>query len=532
MASLKKIRPVMLVVLDGWGWREERADNAVLQARTPNFDRLWAGCPHGLLRTSGLDVGLPDGQMGNSEVGHLNIGAGRVVMQDFPRISRAIEDGTLAANPALKKLIAALRKSGGACHLLGLASPGGVHSHQDHAAALAHILDAAGVKLVVHALTDGRDTPPRSAGDDLHRLAAALPPSARIGTVCGRYYAMDRDKRWDRVEKAFRAIAEGKGTRFADAASVVDDAYAKDVTDEFIVPACIGGYAGMQDGDALLCFNFRADRVREILAALLDPTFDGFARPGPKKFAAVLGMTQYSTALDAFMDTLFPPQPMTHLLGQVVAAAGRTQLRMAETEKYAHVTYFLNGGEETPNPGEDRVMVPSPKVATYDLRPEMSAPELTDKAVTAINGKKYDLIVLNFANPDMVGHTGRLDAAIRAVETVDTCLGRIADAVAQAGGALLVTADHGNCEMMRDPETGGPHTAHTINPVPVFLQGAEHLFSPGPVSPGPVSPGPTALAAGRLADIAPTLLELMGLPKPSEMTGASLIRRDAARAAE
>ena len=512
----------MLVIMDGWGWREERADNAVRQARTPNFDRLWAGCPHGLLRTCGLDVGLPDGQMGNSEVGHLNIGAGRVVMQDFPRISRAVEDGTLAANPALKKLIAALRQSGGACHLLGLASPGGVHSHQDHAAALAHILDAAGVKTIVHALTDGRDTPPRSAGDFLRRLTAALPASTSIGTVCGRYYAMDRDKRWDRVAKAFETIANGSGARFQNAAAVIDDAYAKDVTDEFIIPACIGEYAGMQDGDALLCFNFRADRVREILTALLDPAFDGFARGKGRKFAATLGMTQYSTALDAFVDTLFPPQPMTHLLGQVVAAAGRTQLRMAETEKYAHVTYFLNGGEETPNPGEDRVMVPSPRIATYDLQPEMSAPELTDKAVAAIAGRKYDLIVLNFANPDMVGHTGRLDAAIRAVEAVDAGLGRIADAVAQAGGALLVTADHGNCEMMRDPETGGPHTAHTLNPVPVILQGAEQLFSSAP----------TALAAGRLADIAPTLLELMGLPKPSEMTGASLIRRDAARAAE
>jgi 2,3-bisphosphoglycerate-independent phosphoglycerate mutase len=506
---MQKRRPVMLVVLDGWGWREDPADNAVRQARTPNFDRLWATCPHALLHTSGKDVGLPDGQMGNSEVGHLNIGAGRLVLQDLPRIGAAIGDGEIEQAPALRHLIERLRQSGGTCHLLGLVSPGGVHSHQDHAAALAKILDKAGVATVVHAFTDGRDTPPRSAGEDIARLDAALPRSVPIATVCGRYYAMDRDKRWERVTKAYQAIAEAEGPRFADARAAVADAYAHDLSDEFVVPAVVGDYRGMRDGDGVLCFNFRADRVREILAALLDPAFAGFACPRAVRFAAAIGMTQYSEQLNSLLETIFPPQTLANVLGQVVADAGRTQLRMAETEKYPHVTYFLNGGEEAQYAGEDRIMVPSPKVATYDLQPEMSAPELTDKAVEAIGSGKYDLIVLNYANPDMVGHTGSLPAAIKAVETVDNGLGRIADAVRKAGGALLVTADHGNCETMRDPATGGPHTSHTTNPVPILLMGG----------------GNAAVAEGRLADIAPTLLELMGLPQPPEMTGGSLMHR-------
>lgn len=503
---MQKRRPVMLVVLDGWGWRDDPADNAVLQARTPTFDRLWATCPHALLHTSGLDVGLPEGQMGNSEVGHLNIGAGRVVMQDLPRIGGAIKGGQVADVPALRSLVTRLRESGGTCHLMGLVSPGGVHSHQDHAAALAHLLADAGVPTLVHAFTDGRDTPPRSAGEDIARLLAALPSSVGIATVSGRYYAMDRDKRWDRVSKAYGALVAAEGPHFPNAGAVIADSYARDLSDEFVLPSVVGNYRGMQDGDGVLCFNFRADRVREILAALLDPSFSGFPRKRTVQFAAAAGMTQYSEELDAFLGTIFPPQRLDKVLGQVVADAGRTQLRMAETEKYPHVTYFLNGGEEAQYPGEDRIMVPSPKVATYDLQPEMSAPELTDKAVGAIESGKYDLIVLNYANPDMVGHTGSLPAAIKAVETVDAGLGRIADAIARSGGALLVTADHGNCEMMRDPATGGPHTAHTTNPVPVLLQGGD---------------GP--LRAGRLADLAPTLLELMGLPKPAEMTGTSLL---------
>ncbi len=499
-------RPVLLVILDGWGWREAAADNAILQADTPHFDRLWAECPHALLRTSGRDVGLPDGQMGNSEVGHTNIGAGRVVMQDLPRIDAAVEDGSLASLPALTGLVAALRRSGGACHLLGLLSPGGVHAHQDHALALARALDAAGVATWLHAFTDGRDCPPLSAAQIVPAVQAHLPPSTRFATIGGRYYAMDRDNRWERVGKAYLAMAHAQGPRFADAASVVDSAHQQDVTDEFIVPAVIGEYSGMRDGDGLLCFNFRADRVREILAALLDPGFAGFARGDAPRFAAGVGLTRYSDDLATRMGALFAPQPMGDLLGEVVASAGRTQLRMAETEKYPHVTYFLNGGREAAFTGEDRIMVPSPKVATYDLQPEMSAPELTARAVAAIEAGGHDLIVLNFANPDMVGHTGSLEAAVSAVETVDAALGEIARALRRAGGAALVIADHGNCELMRDPDTGGPHTAHTTNPVPAILVGR---------------PG-GRLRDGRLADVAPTLLALLGVAQPAAMTGRNL----------
>ena len=501
------IRPVMLVILDGWGWREDEDFNAIRLAHTPTFDRLQQAHPHAFLKTSGLDVGLPRGQMGNSEVGHLNIGAGRVVMQDLPRIGQAIEDGSLARNPALLDLIARLRESGGTCHLIGLVSDGGVHSHQDHAIALSRILVAAGVPVRLHVFTDGRDTPPNSAQGYIHTIRMSLPEGAKIGSVSGRYYAMDRDNRWERVQKAYCTIVDTVGPHFADAASAVDAAYANSVTDEFIVPAVINGFRGMRDGDGLLCFNFRSDRVRELMTALLDPEFDGFARPRVVNFAAAVSMTSYSHALDKLMRPLFLPIPMHNLLGQVVAAAGRAQIRMAETEKYPHVTYFFNGGEEIPNPGEDRVMAPSPKVATYDLKPEMSADELTDKAIAAIESGTYDLIVLNFANPDMVGHTGVLNAVIRAVETVDADLGRILAAVERQGGAVLVTADHGNAEQMKNYETGGPHTAHTTNPVPVMLFGA---------------PGQT-LHDGRLADIAPTLLALLGIPQPPEMTGRSLL---------
>ncbi len=506
---MQQRRPVMLAILDGWGWREDPADNAVLLAHTPAFNRLWVNCPHALLHTSGKDVGLPHGQMGNSEVGHLNIGAGRVVMQDLPRISDAIAGGTIKTAPALLSLIERLKQSGGTCHLMGLLSPGGVHSHQDHAVGLARILADAGVPTVVHVFTDGRDTPPRSGAEYLAQFQAALPASVPIATVSGRYYAMDRDKRWDRVVRAYNAMVDADGSRFLDAAAVVANSYAHDIADEFVLPAVVGGYYGMKDGDGILCFNFRADRVRQILGALLDPGFSGFPRRRTVRFAAAAGMTEYSEDLNALLQTIFPSPSLTGGLGEIVAKAGRSQLRMAETEKYPHVTYFLNGGEESLYPGEDRIMVPSPKVATYDLQPEMSAAELTDKAVEAIGSGKYDLIVLNYANPDMVGHTGDLKAAIKAVEAVDAGLGRLAEAIDKAGGALLVTADHGNCEMMRDPQTGGPHTAHTTNPVPVFLMGG----------------GDVSLSEGRLADLAPTLLALMGLPQPKEMTGVSLMRK-------
>jgi 2,3-bisphosphoglycerate-independent phosphoglycerate mutase len=500
-------RPVMLVILDGFGWREDSADNAVRLAKTPTFSGLWESCPHAFLNTSGRDVGLPQGQMGNSEVGHLNIGAGRVVKQELVKIGDAVADGSIVKAPAFTALVAALKKTGGTCHLIGLVSPGGVHSHQDHGAALAGYLHTAGIKTVVHAITDGRDTPPQSAGEDLVRLQAALPAGVPIATVVGRYFAMDRDKRWDRVSQAYGAIAEAEGVRETTPDAAIKAAYAAGKFDEFVPASVIGDYAGMKDGDAVLCFNFRADRVREILAALLDPAFDGFPRKRVLKFAAAVGMTRYSDALAPFLGVLFAPEELHNILGEVVANAGKTQLRMAETEKFAHVTYFLNGGRETPYAGEERIMVPSPKVATYDLQPEMSAPELAGKAVAAIDSGKFDMIVLNFANPDMVGHTGVLTAAIKAVETVDTGLGLIAAAIKRQAGALLVTADHGNCELMKDPETGGPHTAHTTNPVPVLLMG-----------------GGGVLHDGRLADLAPTLLDLMGLPQPGEMTGHSLIK--------
>ena len=498
----------MLVIMDGFGWREDDADNAVNLARTPHFDRLWAQGPHGFLHTYGRDVGLPDGQMGNSEVGHLNIGAGRVVMQELPRIFSAIETGSLATLPAMQRLIEALARTGGTCHLLGLVSPGGVHAHQDHAVAIARILTGAGIPVAFHVFTDGRDTPPRSARGYLARLRVALPASVPIATLSGRYFAMDRDQRWDRVQKAYDTIVDASSPfHAADPDAVLAASYEAGVNDEFVPPTVIGGYGGMRDGDGLLSFNFRSDRIRQLYDALLDPDFEGFARGRVVRLACAVGMTRYSDRLALRIQVLFPPQSLDDLLGEVVSAAGRRQLRMAETEKYPHVTYFMNGGREAVLSGEDRIMVPSPKVATYDLQPEMSAAELTDRAVEAIGSGRYDLIVLNFANPDMVGHTGNLGAAIRAVETVDTGLGRIAEAIEQAGGVLLATADHGNCETMRDPETGVAHTAHTLNLVPVLLSGLS---------------GAT-LSDGRLADLAPTLLALMGLPQPTLMTGRSLL---------
>ncbi|MCJ2050202.1 2,3-bisphosphoglycerate-independent phosphoglycerate mutase [Methylobacterium sp. J-070] len=503
----------MLVILDGWGLRDEVADNAVQQARTPVFDGLMRDRPRAQLRTFGADVGLPDGQMGNSEVGHLNIGAGRVVLQDLPRIDAAIADGSLATNPALVRYIEALRASGGTCHLVGLLSPGGVHAHQDHAVALARMVVAAGVPVRLHGFTDGRDMPPRSAAACVATVEAALPGGARIATLCGRYYGMDRDTRWERLQIAYDALTAARGARFARAGQAVAAAYAEDVSDEFMRPAIIGDYAGMRDGDGVLCFNFRADRTRQVLEALLDPAFAGFPRARTIRFAAVLGIVQYSVEIDAFAETLFGPLDLPNGLGETVARAGRSQLRMAETEKYPHVTYFMNGGREAPFEGQDAILVPSPKVATYDLQPEMSAPELTDRAVEAIGSGRYDLIILNFANPDMVGHTGSLAAAVTAVETVDACLGRVVEAVTATRGALLVTADHGNCEVMRDPETGDAHTAHTLNPVPVALVGVDGV----------------SLSDGRLADVAPTLLDLMGLDQPAEMTGTSLIRKAAGR---
>jgi 2,3-bisphosphoglycerate-independent phosphoglycerate mutase len=511
--------PLVLCILDGWGERPSEDDNAIALGRTPAWHRLLARWPHAHLQASEHFVGLPDGQMGNSEVGHTNLGAGRLVLQDLPRIDAAVADGRLAGLPPFCDFIAKLKKSRGAAHLMGLLSPGGVHSHQHQIAALARLLAEAGVPVVAHAFLDGRDTPPKSAVSyvkQFQRDVAGL-DLLRMGTVCGRYYAMDRDKRWDRVEKAYRAIVEGSGTAAGDPVQAVESAYERGETDEFVTPTVIADYRGMEDGDGLVIANFRADRVREIGAALLDPDFGGFARRKQVTFAAALGLVEYSAELNCFLQTLFPPENLEETFGEVVSRAGLNQLRIAETEKYAHVTFFFNGGRETIFAGEERILVPSPKVATYDLQPEMSAPEVTDRVIEAIGSHRFDVIVLNYANTDMVGHTGRLDAAIKAVETVDACLGRLSEAVEQAGGTLVVTADHGNAEMMRDPETGEPHTAHTLNPVPLLV-----INPPSPVQP---------LADGRLADVAPTLLDILGLPKPAAMTGHSLIAATAAQKA-
>lgn len=505
-------RPVVLVVLDGWGWREERADNAVALARTPCFDRLWAQGPRTLLRADGLDVGLPEGQFGNSEVGHLNLGAGRIVMQDLVRIDAAIADGSLAHNPVLRDLVETTTASGGRVHLLGLVSPGGVHAHQRHIAVLARLLAARGLAVAIHAFLDGRDSPPRSAEEYLAALEAELEgsPKVRIATLIGRYWAMDRDRRWDRTARALAALVDGAGERAASWREGLARAYARGQTDEFVEPVVIEEYSGMHDGDGLICANFRADRVRQLLTGLVAPPISDLPFRRRVRFSMSVGMTRYSEELDRHLATLFPPQPMDHLLGEVIAAHGRRQLRMAETEKYPHVTFFFNGGEERQYPGEDRILVPSPKVATYDLQPEMSARPLTDRFVEAVATGVYDFVLINFANPDMVGHTGVLEAAIRAVETVDECLERVVRATTSLDGVLLVTADHGNCELMRDPLTGQPHTAHTANPVPCILVNG---------------PAGARLRSGRLADVAPTVLELMGLPQPSAMTGRSLLER-------
>ncbi|MDD7969676.1 2,3-bisphosphoglycerate-independent phosphoglycerate mutase [Roseinatronobacter alkalisoli] len=503
-------RPVVLCILDGWGLNPDSTSNAVAQANTPNFDRVMRDCPNATLITHGPDVGLPSGQMGNSEVGHTNIGAGRVVAMDLGQIDLALEDGSFLRNEALQAFIDKMKASKGTAHLFGVVSDGGVHGHITHLKAAINGICAAGVPVVVHAITDGRDVAPQSATPFIDDLQASLPQNASIGTVIGRYWAMDRDNRWDRVQRAHDAIMRAEGLEAASAAAAVTEAYARGENDEFIAPTVISGYVGARAGDGLFCLNFRADRAREILAALAAPSFSGFERGATPQWCALLGMVEYSDAHNAFMSTAFPKRRIVNTLGAWVASKGLRQFRLAETEKYPHVTFFLNGGKEDMETGEDRAMPSSPKVATYDLQPEMAAGEVTDKLVQAI-GDGYDLIVVNFANPDMVGHTGDLGAAIRAVEAVDTGLGAALDALAAAGGAMVLTADHGNCEMMTDPETGGPHTAHTLNPVPVVLIGG---------------PAGARLRAGRLADIAPTVLELMGLDTPPEMTGQSLIAQE------
>ncbi len=499
-------KPVVLCILDGWGIGSTTADNAPHLANTPNFDEIRAHGPQATLVTHGPDVGLPSGQMGNSEVGHTNIGAGRVVAMDLGQIDLAIEDESFFRNEAIAAFAQTMIAQGGTAHLMGVISDGGVHGHLNHVLAAAQFLTDKGVPVVLHAITDGRDVPPKSALPYMETLLAGLPPQARVGTVIGRYYAMDRDNRWDRVSRAYDAMVHAKGTSAATALDAVHAGYADDTTDEFLLPHVIGGYGGMAPGDGVFCLNFRADRARQILRALGQPDFEDFDL-GARPDLTLLGMVDYSKDHDAFMTAAFPKRPVQNTLGAWVAQHGLRQFRLAETEKYPHVTFFLNGGKEAPEAGEERYMAPSPKIATYDLAPEMSAGEVSDQFVAAIEAG-YDLIVVNYANPDMVGHTGDLNAAIRACEAVDQGLGRAIEALRSVGGAMIVTADHGNCEMMVDPDTGGPHTAHTLNPVPVILVGG---------------PAGATLRDGRLADLAPTVLHLMGLEQPAEMTGESLI---------
>ena len=516
-------KPLVLCILDGWGERPNGADNAIDKAKTPVWHELVRRWPHAQLNASEHYVGLPDGQMGNSEVGHTNIGAGRVVLQDLPRIDKALAERKVAGLPALQDFIGKLKKSRGTAHVMGLISPGGVHSHQAHFAAVARDLAAAGLKVAVHGFLDGRDTPPRSALDYLAQFEKDIggQPGIRIASIGGRYYGMDRDKRWERVALAYDALVDAKGEAAPTARAAIEAGYARGENDEFVKPTVVGDFAGMKDGDGLVMINFRADRARQILTALLDPAFDSFKRKCAVKFAAALGMTEYSEALNKLIPALFPAQALTSTLGELVARQGWKQLRIAETEKYAHVTFFFNGGEEKQFPGEERILVPSPKVATYDLKPEMSASEVTDKLVAAIESGKFDFIVVNYANTDMVGHTGELAAAIKAVRAVDEAIGRVEAAVRAAGGAMIITADHGNAETMKDQITGQHHTAHTMNLVPVVLCGAERAWRA------------VGLRDGKLADVAPTLLELLGLAQPKEMTGRSLIQpREKARAAQ
>ena len=501
-------RPLMLMILDGWGYREDAEDNAISQAATPCWDQLQQPGNHTTIQTSGGFVGLPDGQMGNSEVGHLNIGAGRVVFQDFTRVSNAVEDGSFQNNPALVNAIESTRKFDSTLHIMGLLSPGGVHSHEDHFLAMVRMAATLGApRIRVHAFLDGRDTPPRSAGPSIKKMQGCLDEfqDATFASLCGRYYAMDRDQRWDRVEKAWNLLVDGKAPfNNNDAGTALQSAYARDESDEFVSPTIIGPYAGIKDNDAVIFINFRADRAREISQAFVQPDFAGFARKAPK-LSCFVCMTRYLDGLPC--DIAFSPEKLKGLLGEKLSEQGLSQLRIAETEKYAHVTFFFNGGEEAPFTGEQRLLVPSPDVATYDLQPEMSIGKLSTELDKAIRSDKFDVIICNVANPDMVGHTGNMKAAISAVEAVDGCIGIVLKAIQSVNGELLVTADHGNIEQMQDNRSGQSHTAHTTNPVPLVFYGRKAKLSAG----------------GSLRDIAPTMLYLLGMEPPAEMTGRSLL---------
>lgn len=507
--SVKRPKPVVLLILDGWGHREDPTDNALAQAELPNWRRLLATAPHTLIHTEGRHVGLPDGQMGNSEVGHMNLGAGRIVYQDLTRIDAAIEDGSFFANAELVAACDAAKADGKTLHVFGLLSPGGVHSHELHIFAMLDLAKRQGVpRVAVHAFLDGRDTPPKSAEPSLRALQdlCATLGNAHIASVSGRYYAMDRDKRWDRVRLAWDAMVDAKSEHHAaSGVAALDAAYARGENDEFVLPTVIDGAQPMADGDAVVFMNFRADRARQLTAAFVSPAFDGFERRVPA-LARYVCLTEYDAKLPA--PVAFAPDDLSETFGELLAEHGLTQLRIAETEKYAHVTFFFSGGREEPFEGEERILIPSPKVATYDLQPEMSAPEVTDRIVEAIEQQRYDVIVVNYANGDMVGHTGVFEAAVKAVEALDGCVGRIVEALDKVGGEALITADHGNVEQMEDECTGQAHTAHTTEPVPFIYVGKRNV---------------KVRDGGVLADVAPTMLKLLGLEKPVEMTGTSIL---------
>jgi 2,3-bisphosphoglycerate-independent phosphoglycerate mutase len=504
-----KHRPLALIIMDGWGYSEDPDNNAVLAANTPVWDSLWQNYPHTLINASGEGVGLPGEQMGNSEVGHLNLGAGRVVYQEFTRISKAIADGAFFHNPVLTEAVDKAIASKGAVHIFGLLSDGGVHSHEEHIQAMIKLaVDRGAEKVYVHAFLDGRDTPPKSAMANIEKLEAACAEAGggRLASMIGRFYAMDRDKRWNRVEAAYRLVAEGEGEFHADTAvEALNNAYAREETDEFVKATTIGDPVRIEDGDSVVFMNFRSDRARELTECFIMPDFDGFARPREIKLADYVTLTEYKK--DYTAPIAFPNEKMNNILGAYLSSLGLKQLRIAETEKYAHVTFFFNGGIDAPFDGEDRILIPSPKVDTYDEKPEMSAPEVADSLVEAIESAKYDVIICNFANADMVGHTGNFAAAVKAVEALDSCLGKVWDALKQAGGEMIVTADHGNAERMVNHQTGQPHTAHTNNVVPLLFAGRDAVCN----------------EHGTLSDIAPTMLSLMDLPIPAEMSKKLLI---------
>ncbi|MBU0838202.1 MAG: 2,3-bisphosphoglycerate-independent phosphoglycerate mutase [Gammaproteobacteria bacterium] len=503
-------KPLVLIILDGFGHSDSPDFNAIHAARKPVYDRLLASQPHGLISGSGMDVGLPDGQMGNSEVGHMNLGAGRVVYQDFTRVTKAIRDGDFFANPTICAAVDKAAGAGKAVHILGLLSDGGVHSHQDHLVAMAELAARRGAeKIYLHAFLDGRDTPPKSAQHSIELLQATFTrlDKGRIASLIGRYFAMDRDNRWDRVQQAYELIVDGKAEYRSDyAVDGLIAAYERGESDEFVKATTIGEPVRVEDGDAVVFMNFRADRARELTRCFVEPGFNEFERARVPQLAEFVMLTQYAASIPA--PAAFAPEALTNVLGEYLANNGKTQLRIAETEKYAHVTFFFSGGREEPFPGEERILIPSPQVATYDLKPEMSAPEVTDRIVDAIENQRYDVIVVNYANGDMVGHTGVFDAAVKAVECLDSCVGRIVEALDKVGGEALLTADHGNVEQMEDVMTGQAHTAHTCEPVPFIYIGKRNV---------------SIREGGVLADVAPTMLTLLGMPVPPEMTGRSIV---------